>query len=69
MILSDKYEGILFITKSCTCKVKDKNNWTRVSDIKGKGNSCIVSCSKCCNQWRSSGKKVLELKKAPWVNK
>lgn len=59
----DTYKGILFTTRSCTCKVKNKDNWVRLTDLSGKYNTCLVRCNRCLNQWYGKGKYVTKLKK------
>lgn len=59
------YMGALFTTKACTCKVKDKSNWVRISPISNtKYPSCILKCNKCMNQWESKARYIKEIKKS-----
>lgn len=67
-IKSNGYEGILFTTKYCTCKVKDKSMWVRLTELSGKNNRCLIRCNKCLNQWYGSGKYTVNIKKE-YINK
>lgn len=57
----------VYITKSCVCTIRDKNNWIRTEHISMIGKSTLVFCEKCRSQWRSKAKYIYEIKKAGWI--
>ncbi len=53
--------GETYISKSCKCEIKDKNNWIIVESKINK-KSVLVYCNKCKNQWRTTAKYISDLK-------
>lgn len=53
--------------KVCSCKEKDKSNWTLIGYTKGKSIGGVVQCDICNAQWNTKAKYINELKKASWL--